>query len=100
MSCRVDGFQCPNADLCIDLGGLQAEVKRTLRTIAMDTKHWSAEEVAEYAELAVQQPQGKPMGSGVHARFFKDFLRIKGCVVGGFSSPSGDDPKAGASSAA
>lgn len=74
------------------------EVKRTLRTVAIDTKHWSAEDVAEYAKLAVQQPHGKLMGSGVHARFFKDFLRIKGFIVGGFSSPSGQAPETRASS--
>lgn len=66
----------------------------------MDAKHWNAEEVAEYAKLAIQEPEGKPMGSGVHRRFLKDFLRIKGAVVGGFSSPSGNDPSTGPSNAA
>lgn len=56
---------------------LTPEVKRILRTVVMDTQHWTDEDVAEYGRLVVAPDHPLTVISNIHARFEMDRLTIR-----------------------
>lgn len=62
---------------------IDPKAKRIIRTVVMDTKHWSDEEVAEYAVIANRQGQELHLRSDIQMKFRMDSLKLRVIAASG-----------------